>query len=578
MIFLAGEEGDKMAEEAFKRKLAAIMSADVKGYSRLMGDNETETVKTLTAYRKIIAELIHQHRGRVVDSPGDNILAEFASVVDAVQCAVALQKELQARNAELSENRRMQFRIGINLGDVIEEESRLYGDGINIAARLEALADPGGICISKTAFDQIETKLPLGYEYLGEKNVKNIARPVGAYRVLLEPRVTVVETEEKKCSSGEHRLPSIIIPITIIVIAVLLTGAFAVWYFALRPVPPSRDDTDHKKIESQLLVQLEEQKRATEQAQRAAEEAKREAALQLQKQEAEQTLRRAQEERIRVDQERKMLQTETQAIETGKRQAEEEGARREQEKAGSIEPERKKLDNEKRIAESAKHDGIYSGQLCNQIPSKEPFCWPVALVVRNGIAEGSWIGNTQKTATVCGTVSADGSVQLKLATWTKTGSPVEATMTGRIVNHGITASGQWRGGFAVSGEWRRVPMTAAAEQPPKAGQAVTASHDGTYSGQLCNQIPNREPFCWPISLVVKNGIAEGSWIGSTQKTATAHGTVFDDGSVKLQLAAWSKTGSPVDATMTGKIINGIITASGAWSSGFAVSGEWKRSP
>ena len=158
-----------------------------------MGENEAETVKTLTSYRKIMGELIQQHRGRVIDSPGDNILAEFASVVDAVQCSVAAQNEFKARNAELPENRRMEFRIGVNLGDVIEEENRIYGDGVNIAARLEALADPGGICISKTAFDHIESKLPLGYEYLGEQTVKNIAKPVGAYKVLMEPRVTTTK-------------------------------------------------------------------------------------------------------------------------------------------------------------------------------------------------------------------------------------------------------------------------------------------------------------------------------------------------------------------------------------------------
>jgi adenylate cyclase len=187
-----------MSAESFKRKLTAILSADVKGYSRLMGENEAETVKTLTAYRKIMGELIQQHRGRVIDSPGDNILAEFASVVDAVQCAVAAQNEFKARNAELPENRRMEFRVGVNLGDVIEEENRIYGDGVNIAARLESLADPGGICISKTAFDQIETKLPLGYEYLGDQTVKNIAKPVGAYRVLMDPRVTVAGAKYKK--------------------------------------------------------------------------------------------------------------------------------------------------------------------------------------------------------------------------------------------------------------------------------------------------------------------------------------------------------------------------------------------
>jgi adenylate cyclase len=187
-FFISG--GDSVNTQDFKRKLTAIMSADVAGYSRLMGDNEAETVKTLEAYKQVMVALIKQHRGRVVDSPGDNLLAEFASVVDAVQCGVAVQKELQARNDELPENRRMQFRIGINLGDVIEEGERIYGDGVNIAARLEALADPGGICVSKTAFDQIEAKLPLGYHFLGQQTVKNIAKPVGAYKVLMEPRVT----------------------------------------------------------------------------------------------------------------------------------------------------------------------------------------------------------------------------------------------------------------------------------------------------------------------------------------------------------------------------------------------------
>jgi class 3 adenylate cyclase/tetratricopeptide (TPR) repeat protein len=183
--------------QEFKRKLTAILSADVVGYSRLMGDDEAATVRTIESYRRVIADMVRQHRGRVVDSPGDNLLAEFASVVDAVQCAVAVQTEIEARNRLLPESRAMHFRIGINLGDVIEEGERLYGDGVNIAARLESLATPGGICISRTAFDHIETKLPLGYEYIGEQAVKNIARPVGAYRVLMEPRVTVATVGPK---------------------------------------------------------------------------------------------------------------------------------------------------------------------------------------------------------------------------------------------------------------------------------------------------------------------------------------------------------------------------------------------
>src|SRR5262245_15448606 len=128
-----------------ERKLTAILSADVKGYSRLMGDDEEATIRTLTAYRDVFATRIQQHRGRVVDSPGDNLLAEFASAVDAVQGAVEIQQDLKSRNAELPDQRQMQYRIGLNVGDVIVEGERLYGDGVNIAARLESLAEPGGI-------------------------------------------------------------------------------------------------------------------------------------------------------------------------------------------------------------------------------------------------------------------------------------------------------------------------------------------------------------------------------------------------------------------------------------------------
>jgi adenylate cyclase len=232
-----------MSPESFKRKLTAILSADVKGYSRLMGEDEAETVKTLTAYRKIMGELIQQHRGRVIDSPGDNILAEFGSVVDAVQCSVAAQNEFKARNADLPENRRMEFRIGVNLGDVIEEENRIYGDGVNIAARLEALADPGGICVSKTAFDHIESKLPLGYEYLGEQTVKNITKPVGAYKVLMEPRVVVAGAKDKKSSIPVWRRKGVLAGAVAVLIVII---GLTVWNFHFRT--PSFEPASKEKM------------------------------------------------------------------------------------------------------------------------------------------------------------------------------------------------------------------------------------------------------------------------------------------------------------------------------------------
>jgi adenylate cyclase len=186
-----------MNTQDFKRKLTAIFSADVAGYSLLMGEDEAETVKTLETYKQVMFFLIKQHRGRVIDSPGDNLLAEFASVVDAVECAVEIQKEIKSRNVDLPENRRMKFRIGINLGDVIEKGERIYGDGVNIAARIENLAEGGGICISRSTHEQVEHKLPLNYEDMGNHKVKNVAAPIHVYTVLMDsPSVVSTQSEE----------------------------------------------------------------------------------------------------------------------------------------------------------------------------------------------------------------------------------------------------------------------------------------------------------------------------------------------------------------------------------------------
>ena len=235
-----------MIAQDFKRKLTAILSADVEGYSRLMGEDEEATVRTITAYREVMTTLIQQHTGKVVDSPGDNLLAEFASVVDAVQCAVAVQKEISARNTELPENRKMQFRIGINLGDVIQEGDRIYGDGVNIAARLEGLAESGGICISKTAFDHIESKLPYGYDFIGDQTVKNISKPVGAYRVLMDPRVTVAGKLKEEKLTPVRRTPVIVGVAVVLVLAI----AVGIWQFYMRR--PSVKPASVEKMAYQL--------------------------------------------------------------------------------------------------------------------------------------------------------------------------------------------------------------------------------------------------------------------------------------------------------------------------------------
>jgi adenylate cyclase len=174
-------------EDRLPRKLTAILYADVAGYSRLTGEDEDGTHRTLRTYLDLISSTIREHDGRVVHYAGDAVLADFPTVSDAVTCAVAVQKAIADQNVDVASQRQVQFRIGVNLGEVIVDRNDIYGDGVNIAARLEALAEPGGVCMSGSVYDAIGHNLPLDVEYLGEQSVKNIAKPVRAYHAHLRP-------------------------------------------------------------------------------------------------------------------------------------------------------------------------------------------------------------------------------------------------------------------------------------------------------------------------------------------------------------------------------------------------------
>jgi class 3 adenylate cyclase/CHASE2 domain-containing sensor protein len=191
-----------MTNSGVRRKLSAILSADVKGYSRLMAEDEAGTVETLKEYREVMASLIQAHRGRVVDDIGDNLLAEFTSVIDATQCAAAIQDELERLNAKLADHRKMEFRIGINLGDVIEDGDRIYGDGINIAARVQGLAEAGGVYISGTVYDQVRNKLRFSFDYIGEQTVKNIEEPIRVYCVIWREEEVAAKSKKNKRFAG----------------------------------------------------------------------------------------------------------------------------------------------------------------------------------------------------------------------------------------------------------------------------------------------------------------------------------------------------------------------------------------
>ncbi len=235
-----------------KRRLATILAADVAGYSALMAQDEEATVRTLRSYREIIDKLIARHDGRIFNTAGDAVLAEFGSAVEAVRCAITIQDELRVRNAELIPERQMRFRIGVNVGDVLVEGDDLLGDGVNIAARLEGVAKPGGICISGSTFEQVKNKLSVGFEDLGPQQVKNIPEPVPAFGITAAPVSVVGEASAaKRAKTGETRpgkgwkLPTAIAAVVLLVVV----GGAVVWQFSMRDAVPGASFPENFSID-----------------------------------------------------------------------------------------------------------------------------------------------------------------------------------------------------------------------------------------------------------------------------------------------------------------------------------------
>ena len=253
-----------MAVNSIQRELKAIFSADVQGYSTLMGEDDEYTAKTITAYREMVADLIDQHHGRVVDAPGDNILAEFGSSLNAVRGAIEIQRTLNRKNASLPANRRMYFRIGINLGDILRIDDRIYGDGVNIAARIESLAEPGGICISRGVHEHIDGKLDVNFIDLGPHTVKNIHKPVNIYKMLLDPKDAgrVVGVSSAKALTRRW----LVVAVMVLVVGV---GAVGIWYHQTKPefAPAS---VDRHTVDLVQAVHATSAQRAEEEAMAAA--------------------------------------------------------------------------------------------------------------------------------------------------------------------------------------------------------------------------------------------------------------------------------------------------------------------
>jgi adenylate cyclase len=223
-----------MTTDKTKRKLIAVVHADVKGYSRMMGEDDEYTVRTLASNRQEMSRLVKIHKGRVRDTAGDGFLIEFSSVVAAVKFSVDFQREMKKRNADIPDDQKMEFRIGVNIGDVIHDGGTIHGDGVNIAARLESLADPGGVCISGAAYEQVKKRLDVGFEYVGDKSVKNIAEPVPTYKVLIEAsEAGELKRKSRKPKPASWRKSNFIAA----AIGVVLVASGAIWYFHFHSAP-----------------------------------------------------------------------------------------------------------------------------------------------------------------------------------------------------------------------------------------------------------------------------------------------------------------------------------------------------
>jgi class 3 adenylate cyclase len=319
-----------MSSSPVKRKLSAILAADAVGYSRMMGANEEATLKTLSAHRAVIDGIIEFHDGRIVGTAGDSVLAEFGSPVEAVRCAVEIQDALRTRNDSLPEDRRLQFRVGVNLGDVMIKGNDLLGDGVNVAARLEGIAEPGGICISASVYDLIRGKLDLGFHDIGEQSLKNIEHPIRVYRVARDGGVPPGSVRKARRKDGRGR--SALVGLGAVVVAAAAGYGYLVWLPQQRAAAEAdlaRAAAEAEAAKRQAAAAgatAEQAQRALEAERAAVQKAKADAEVARARAQTEAAKRRAETQLAAATRARDQAQREAEAAKAAARKAAEEAA------------------------------------------------------------------------------------------------------------------------------------------------------------------------------------------------------------------------------------------------------------
>jgi adenylate cyclase len=452
--------------DVLERHLATIMMADVVGYSRLMGENEEGTVRMLRGHREVFDALLRTHRGRIFNTAGDAILAEFPSAVEAVRCATEIQSALRTRNEHFPPEQRMWFRIGINLGDVIVQGTDLLGDGVNVAARIQTVAEPGGVCISGSVYDQIQNKLTLQFTTMGERSFKNIAQPIRTFSIS-DAQSAVMPKSRTRPSTPQGAKKWLLLTTGVLVL--FLVTAVGSWLYRgqeERQVEQLRKEIalERQTAEAETATWLrqqaaaEEARRQERQAALTAEMAQRQALLEQEAAKAKAALEQAQRQQQRLDQQLKQAQAEKKAAEAQRLAVETQALKVSQEQAVAEEVRRRVKQEEETQAAKAAHrfDGVYEGTLCNgEAKNREGVCWPVILKVRGGMVNATWTTRSGKQGVVRGTIAPDGAMAVTLESWQPDGQAIDASLVGEVAGTQLRVSGTWSRGLPVTGVWTR---------------------------------------------------------------------------------------------------------------------------
>jgi class 3 adenylate cyclase len=400
---------------SLERRLATILMADVVGYSKMMGENEERTIEILRGHREIFDEMLKVHRGRIFNTAGDAILAEFPSAVDAVRCATEVQAALRTRNDHLPPEQRMWFRIGVNLGDVVVQHGDLLGDGVNVAARIQTVAEPGGVCIAGSVYDQIQNKLSLHFRQLGEKTFKNIAQPIRTFSIE-DTSPGAVSSLRDRAAPRDKR--PIVAAAAIIALIALAAGGY--WMFR-----------EHEaRLEDEARIAAEGQRKTgqekAEQERTAAEKARQQLALQAELEAARSALHQADASKKKAEQDRAA--------------------------AAAVQPPGGAV---------TRFNGTYAGRICSPREEQQgPIenCWKAALTVQDGKAFATWKGRfAGEPSYARGTISTQGAVDIVVDGFAANGRPMVGKMSGTWNSDTIKVAGAWRNQHPINATWKRVP-------------------------------------------------------------------------------------------------------------------------